>query len=644
MRNFNGKTVELLAPAGNFKIFKALLDANCDAFYIGGKNFNMRMHRDNFNFDNEELKSAVSLAHARNKKIYVTVNNLLNESETFQLDEYLSFLDECNVDAIIIQDMAVLESSARLGLSLDIHSSVMMNVHNKFMVEKLKKSGVTRIVASRETSLESINKWKQIYPDMEFEYFVHGDMCSVNGSQCYYSGILFGQSSNRGRCMKPCRWRYDMEIGSNHYDSLFPLAAKDMFMYEHIPELISSGINSFKIEGRMRDAEYIKNIIDIYGNSIDRYLQDPVFYKKTQDTKALYKSRMRDFSTGFAFGNPGLDFINRRYEGTGFFYSTGKVFSKPIKENSVSLQSVSSLKQALRDIADYSSDLKPTLSVSVDTIEQLRFALSENTEQIYFNARPFLEPSIGSFDEISNLRKQYTASRLILSLPHMMSDSEFDSFDKFLNSDNFKNTFDGILVSDFGSLSRYSDIGVNIYGNYPLNLYNSKSIDYYISNGLQSACLSIEVQKSELSAIIKNFSDNSLLELIIHGSPTAMYLDLDLYDHISKLQIGYKRDSNENNLLYLIDDKQTYHPVYRDTNKKNHILLDKEICLIYVLKELCSLGIGSLRLEIGHYDLPKFKKTIQLYKMALLKSEDAPMLASDFGIDMASYSLGSLHY
>ena len=241
-RYFNQQEVELLAPAGNFEIFKQILHSGADAFYLGGKILNMRLHRKDFNFSNDEIVEAIQMAHELGKKVYVTVNNLLSSEDLLETEHYLRFLESAAPDAIIVQDMSIIALVQKLKLNLNIHASVMMNVHNLETIKKLRELGVTRVVTSRDIDLNTV-KLFSAQTDMEFEYFVHGDMCLAHGAQCTYSGILFGNSSNRGRCMKPCRWGYKMNQGGNQYNTTFPLAVKDMYMYENIPELIPDDVD-----------------------------------------------------------------------------------------------------------------------------------------------------------------------------------------------------------------------------------------------------------------------------------------------------------------------------------------------------------------------------------------------------------------
>lgn len=199
--------VELLAPAGKWGALEAVIEAGADAVYLAGKHFNMRMHRSDFNFTNEQLARAVEYAHQRGVKIYVTVNNLLGDNETGKLRKYLIYLQEINVDAIIIQDLGAICLVKELELDIPMHASTMMNVHSTGMAVELKRLGVSRIITSRDITLSQVKEIGE-KSGVEMEYFVHGDMCVSQSGQCYSSGILFGKSANRGECMKPCRWNY----------------------------------------------------------------------------------------------------------------------------------------------------------------------------------------------------------------------------------------------------------------------------------------------------------------------------------------------------------------------------------------------------------------------------------------------------
>ncbi|MBF1706515.1 MAG: U32 family peptidase, partial [Selenomonas sp.] len=304
------KSVELLAPAGTWDAMTAAIDAGADAVYLGGKHFNMRLHEGDFNFDDARLKEAIDYAHAHDVHLYVTLNNLISNEELPALRDYLAYLEEIRPDAILVQDFAVLELVHEMGITVPLHTSVMMNTHNEYAIEKLKEYGITRIVVGREMTLSELALFRA-RTGIEVEYFMHGDMCISESGQCIHSGVLFGQSGNRGRCMKICRWPFAFineetgEVLDASSPGPYKLALKDMCMYRAIPALIQAGVFSFKIEGRMRAPEFIRRLVSTYRAAIDAYIADPNGYTTDEEGwRSLYENRVRDYTTTFAFGQP----------------------------------------------------------------------------------------------------------------------------------------------------------------------------------------------------------------------------------------------------------------------------------------------------------------------------------------------------
>ena len=638
-RYFNGQEVELLAPVGNFDIFKKVIHSGADAVYLGGKIFNMRMHRKDFNFTNEELEEAVEIAHSLGKKIYITVNNLLSSDDLEQAEEYFKYLEKIGPDALIIQDMSVIKVIRDLGLNLNIHSSVMMNVHNFETIKVLEKLGVTRVVASRDIDLKTIKQFS-VRTNMEFEYFVHGDMCVAHGAQCMYSGMLFGKSGSRGLCMKPCRWGYKINKEGKEYNTTFPLAVKDMYMYENIPELIEAGVVSFKIEGRMRDAEYLVDLINYYSDAIDRYIDDPILYNRRKHAKELFENRKRDFSTAYAFGNPGLSNINERYEGTGKFYSTGKVFSKPVDEFDIKNNRVTEIKELLK--VESKIDNKPEIAVKVNNYEAALIAIEEGVERIYLSGEVF-EPSLPfSKEEIISITSKKKKSKIYLGLPRMMYEDDFSKYNHLLRNNNLG--IDGLLVTNLGAINKFKDLGLELIGDYSLNIYNAISADFYKSQGLNVGALSCESPVSNTKeALLKSLLP---LEIIVHGSPVVMYMSHDLYEN-TKVKDSVKeanRKYNDKNVLLLIDDKGNEHPVYRDNKGNNHMLLSKELCYMPILKELSNLGASIFRIEGCHYENEILRKVIIAYKEAIKDLDKCDDIFDSLKYDCLGFTLGAMQF
>lgn len=256
--------VELLSPAGDMDGFYGAIHAGADAVYLSGKQFGARAYAGNFTED--EIILAIRYAHLFQKKVYLTVNTLLKDPEMDGLFSFLSPLYQAGLDAVIVQDCGVLNFVRNNFPDLDIHISTQMTITGKLGCEELQKQGATRIVPARELSLQEIREIKKAVP-VELECFIHGAMCYCYSGQCLFSSFLGERSGNRGRCAQPCRLPY----GNGMDSDLYPLSLKDMNTLEHIPELIEAGIDSFKIEGRMKKPEYTAGVTSIYRKYIDLY-------------------------------------------------------------------------------------------------------------------------------------------------------------------------------------------------------------------------------------------------------------------------------------------------------------------------------------------------------------------------------------
>ncbi|GEM_PF-76897 len=650
-RYFQGREVELLAPAGTFDIFETVIRANCDAVYFGGPGLNMRMMRKGYNFTREEIVEAVNIAHGLGKKAYVTVNNMLSETDVAEAGEYLAFLDRANVDAIIVQDLAVPSLIRGEGLSLPIHASVMLNVHNVEMVRALQEYGVTRVVTSREMDLKTARIIEE-QTGVEIEYFVHGDMCSVHGANCYISSHLFGMSSNRGKCLKPCRWDYRMKKDGYVFSTPYPLAAKDMNMYEYLPELIDAHVTSFKIEGRMRDKEFMAALVNSYGEAIDRYLDDPVSFDRGQDSEILHKNRKRDFSTAYAFGTPGLSNINRRYEGTGKFYSTGKVFSTPTGERETSETAVNAAREWLSSAAADKAAQAPQayaeaqaapskLTVRVNNMAQARAALEAGVDELFLSGDVLLPDIAFGRKAIAELAAIKGGTRLVLATPRMMNEIHFEQYDALLSGG--VPGLDALLVTNIGAVRRFRRFGLPLIGDLSLNLYNHMAEEMYRELGVERLTASIEANLPDLAALLGRTKGE--LELTVHGTPVVMYMEHDLYENtevyepIAEESNRYVRDD----VLVLVTDKGES-PVYKDVYGRCHLTTAKEICMLPIVGELKKAGISHFRIEGSTYNPEHLKKLLAVYRMALDAPERASELAAELKPVFAGFTLGALAF
>ena len=298
--------MELLAPAGSFDALKAAVNAGANAVYLAGSNFGARAYAENF--DGENLISAVKFAHLHNVAIHVTTNTILNDDELENFAEYIKFLRRANVDALLVQDLGAAQIIRRIAPEIPLHASTQMTVHNLAGVEMLANLGFSRVVLSREltlTEIETIAKNSSV----EIEIFAHGALCVCFSGQCLMSSMIGGRSGNRGRCAQPCRLPYSL-VDSNGNELLktageYLLSPKDLNTLEILPRLVEAGVDSLKIEGRMKRAEYVATVVKIYRDALDNN------FSVTNDAKRnIAQIFNRDFTTAYLEKNPGKDLIS----------------------------------------------------------------------------------------------------------------------------------------------------------------------------------------------------------------------------------------------------------------------------------------------------------------------------------------------
>ena len=262
--------VELLAPAGNMESLDAAIGEGADAVYLGLKSFNARLRTTNFAWN--QFGATIDALHKQNKKIYVTVNTVCEERETERLYRFLSYLNEMKPDGLIVQDYAVMRLAQEFFPNLELHASTQMNVESAHGVRLLQNAGVKRVVLARELGLDEIRKIKN-ETRADLEVFVHGALCVSESGLCLFSSFLGGKSANRGMCAQACRRYYTAEVPGGIKQGYY-FSPCDLQLIEQIPDLIEAGVNSFKIEGRMKSAEYVGSVVAAYRYVIDHYKED----------------------------------------------------------------------------------------------------------------------------------------------------------------------------------------------------------------------------------------------------------------------------------------------------------------------------------------------------------------------------------
>mgnify|MGYP002648646030 CR=1 FL=1 len=305
---------ELLVPASSLEVLKTAVRYGADAVYIGGEVFGLRAKAKNFTL--EEMAEGVNFAHEYGVKVYVTANILAHNADLEPVKAYFNDLKKVNPDALIIADPAIFTIAKEILPEMELHISTQANNTNYGTYNFWWNLGAKRVVSARELSIKEIKEIREHIPDdMEIETFVHGAMCISYSGRCLLSSFMAGRDANKGACTHPCRWKYyimeekrpgeflpveENERGTYIFNS------KDLCMIEHIPELIDAGIDSFKIEGRMKTALYVATVARTYRKAIDDYLESPELYKKNMDwyKEQISNCTYRQFTTGFFFGKP----------------------------------------------------------------------------------------------------------------------------------------------------------------------------------------------------------------------------------------------------------------------------------------------------------------------------------------------------
>lgn len=308
------RKTELLIPAGSLEVLKTAVIYGADAVYIGGEAFGLRAKAKNFT--NDDIREGIAFAHKHGVKVYITANILAHNDDLSGVEEYFNELKEIKPDAVIISDPGVFAIAKRVIPDMELHISTQANNTNYGTYLFWHQLGAKRVVSARELSLAEIKEIRGKIPeDLEIESFIHGAMCMSYSGRCLLSNYMTGRDANQGACTHPCRWKYSLveEKRPGEYMPVYEnergtyiFNSKDLCMIEYIPEMMDAGIDSFKIEGRMKTALYVATVARTYRKAIDDYNKDPELYKANMDwyRSEIGKCTYREFTTGFYFGKP----------------------------------------------------------------------------------------------------------------------------------------------------------------------------------------------------------------------------------------------------------------------------------------------------------------------------------------------------
>ena len=311
------KRPELLVPASSLEVLKVAVIFGADAVYIGGEAFGLRAKAKNFSMD--DIREGIAFAHAHNVKVYITANILAHNADLEGVRGYFEELKEVGPDALIISDPGVFMIAREVCPEIDIHVSTQANNTNYATFNFWYQQGARRVVTARELSLVELKQIRENIPDdLEMETFIHGAMCISYSGRCLLSNYCTGRDANHGACTHPCRWKYSiveetrpgeyMPVYENERGT-FIFNSKDLCMIEHIPEMFDTGVDSYKIEGRMKTALYVATVARTYRKALDDYMEDPELYKKNMPwyLDQISNCTYRQFTTGFFFGKPDED-------------------------------------------------------------------------------------------------------------------------------------------------------------------------------------------------------------------------------------------------------------------------------------------------------------------------------------------------
>ena len=308
------RKTELLIPAGSLDVLKTAVIYGADAVYLGGEAFGLRAKAKNFT--NEEIKEGIAFAHERGVKVYITANILAHNDDLAGVEQYFEELKEIRPDALIISDPGVFAIAKRVLPDMELHVSTQANNTNYGTYLFWHQLGAKRVVSARELSLKEIKEIRAHIPDdMEIESFIHGAMCISYSGRCVLSNYMSMRDANRGGCSQSCRWKYDLydmpfagerKSITGEVTEEFSMSAVDMSMIEHIPDMIENGVNSLKIEGRMKSIHYVSTVSNVYKAAIDAYLESPERFQEIKPALVdeLWKVAQRELDTGFYYGTP----------------------------------------------------------------------------------------------------------------------------------------------------------------------------------------------------------------------------------------------------------------------------------------------------------------------------------------------------
>jgi putative protease len=640
------KKVELLAPAGSFEALEAAVMCGADAVYLGGTKFGARAYASNF--DNENIIKAVNYAHLYGVKIYVTVNTLIYDDEVSSFLDYITYLDSIGVDAFIIQDLGMMHLLRSIYPHLELHASTQMHIHNIESILKLKELGVKRVVLPREFSLSKVKSLKET-SGMDIEIFVHGALCISYSGQCLMSSLIGGRSGNRGECAGSCRLAYKLVEKDDNGERIintngdYPLSTKDLNTLDRIDEIIESGVDSLKIEGRMKRAEYVAIVTTLYRKAIDAYYEGKKYQVTEEDLIDLKKMYNRDFTKGYLFGDKGKTLMNPirpNHMGT----NLGRVIKVDNKYITIKLNDYLSIGDGIRILSNedigftvnkiYKNNETVNIAYKEDIVSFDKTGIVNVNDEVVKTTDVKLIDKIKEFYQNSN-RKIKIAGIMNAYIGKKLSFTVSDSINNItLKSDIIVSSAQNKPVSKDIILEKLNKIGDTpyIFENININMDDNIFIPLAEINALKRETLN---RLSELR--IKRVSNNTKNDYSLN-IPDTFQNNILLKSKIKTME-QYKACINNDIDEIYVEDYNLYQNIKND---KKIVLAYPSVRKIKTVEDNALVGdIGSIsKNKITDYSL----NVVNSYTAAFLHSLGSKTVTLSYEMNMDKISLLIINY
>lgn len=616
---------ELLAPVGNMNCLMAAINAGCDAVYLAGINFGARSFAGNFT--NDELIEAIKICHLYGVKVYVTVNTLIYDNEVERFLNYIDFLHRNNADAVIMQDIGMIDLVRRTYPNLNIHASTQLHIHNLEGVKLCEELGIKRVVLARETPIELVNKINK-NTNIELEIFAHGALCMSYSGQCLMSALIGSRSGNRGTCAQCCRQLYSLEIDNKIVKkNEYLLSTKDLNTLDYIDSLIKSGIHSLKIEGRMKRPEYVYLVVSIYRKAINNFKK----YGKTNitdnDIKNLRKMFNREFTKGFLFNEDNSNFSNT-FRPNHIGIKIGSVINYKDNKATIKLFDELNINDGIRIIGDNDTGTVVTsiynnrnriLTANKDDIITINIKDKVNIGDIVVKTTDY--NLINEIQEKIKINKKINISGKLIA--HLNSPL------KLIISDGIsivEKESDYIVESSIKNETTKENIETNLkkIGD---TIYSFEKLEI-------DKDFNIFIPINKINELRRN-SINTLNEKRLYKSNYIKNkYDICVHDHIKEQNKNILVSNYDN----YIENKNKYNIIYID-NEKDYNLINDNKCILKVPRVLETLKNYNNKLLVGELgSVYKYKNIDTDFSLNVFNSYSVAFLDS-LGVDKITLSL-----